>query len=742
MKKTNKKKGFTLVELLIVIVIIGILAGVLIPTMSGVIKRAHISTVTSAIGNLNTTLATLRVEGLTLEDISEYGEVSAPKLRNALIKEEAVNAEQLDKFNVAYNNGYSVFFDSATFTFVLKSQEDIIANNSYVKATNNPFGLQTTYAETVSQDQDYAFPQNSIIKGMTFMNYLSKADRSNADALLNSLSIYQDIMAGEKTSVNDYLLSLAGLSKKTTQIGTAENALLMHALSRVFIDVTTEGLKKLDPSTLLSSYKDKLAIGQLAQLDKLPVLPTLQAMLDNGVAKAYVLPSNIFEGYSVDASLSLTIPENIVLNVGEIITSMVNNAGITMNVTPSTKTTTSAPSTDGTVASTAIVTVEQGGITDTTNSVFVQVATDTSKVVTVTNNITNGILVCLGKEYSKGSTFTVPVGSKNISVIVKGANGFRPELITATGLNKTTVDNQYLLDTATVQTITVGGNFTIPFNSTYAVKLTSNLEHCITDLTKSSSLLNATGDLTFTARVSNIPVDFRTVKLYLAGQDTGITTTIAGDVYTFTVTSTNRTTIDNIISTLTLDRNRTLNFVIEVYVDVNATTLGDVTTAINNGSLSTNGLLFKQTTDLTVTNPIGNEVHAFAGIFDGKGKNTTINITNTNQHVGMFAYVGATAEIKNVNVTSAIISNTTKGSSIGVIAGYSLGKVTNCNVTGTITITADVSSTIGSIVGSQITTLDNSNNTLTNCTCAATITINGTAVTNSIPLIGKEIKKP
>ena len=40
MKKLNNKKGFTIVELVIVIAVIGILAGVLIPTFSGIVKRA------------------------------------------------------------------------------------------------------------------------------------------------------------------------------------------------------------------------------------------------------------------------------------------------------------------------------------------------------------------------------------------------------------------------------------------------------------------------------------------------------------------------------------------------------------------------------------------------------------------------------------------------------------------------------------------------------------------------------
>ena len=67
MRRSNKK-GFTIVELVIVIAVIAILAAVLIPTISGIVRQANISNDTVLVKNLNTALA---ADGKKHENIRE-----------------------------------------------------------------------------------------------------------------------------------------------------------------------------------------------------------------------------------------------------------------------------------------------------------------------------------------------------------------------------------------------------------------------------------------------------------------------------------------------------------------------------------------------------------------------------------------------------------------------------------------------------------------------------------------------
>ena len=67
MKKLSNKKGFTLIEMLIVVAIIAVLAAVTLPTFSGATKKA-----TDAAGAANTHNSAIvdAVNGLDIEGVS------------------------------------------------------------------------------------------------------------------------------------------------------------------------------------------------------------------------------------------------------------------------------------------------------------------------------------------------------------------------------------------------------------------------------------------------------------------------------------------------------------------------------------------------------------------------------------------------------------------------------------------------------------------------------------------------
>lgn len=83
MKKVLKnKKAFTLTEMIVVIAIIGILAGVLIPTITGYIKRANQSAAyqeAEAVLNIYETWAMEEESGLTELTFADYYEEVAEK---------------------------------------------------------------------------------------------------------------------------------------------------------------------------------------------------------------------------------------------------------------------------------------------------------------------------------------------------------------------------------------------------------------------------------------------------------------------------------------------------------------------------------------------------------------------------------------------------------------------------------------------------------------------------------------
>ena len=80
MRKSNKK-GFTLVELVVVIAIIGVLAAILIPTMMNYVKKSRLRT-----ANSNAKLVFTQVNNMASDKIADGDAVSTLTVANDAVK--------------------------------------------------------------------------------------------------------------------------------------------------------------------------------------------------------------------------------------------------------------------------------------------------------------------------------------------------------------------------------------------------------------------------------------------------------------------------------------------------------------------------------------------------------------------------------------------------------------------------------------------------------------------------------
>ena len=171
----NNKKGFTIVELVIVIAVIAILAAVLIPTFSGIINKANQSADVSAVTQMNKVLA-----GNDYKDISEVAKALTDNGFNADDTLVPVSKDHAYYWFPEYN--MVILVDESTWKLVapISNTELVNAFNATTKESNAFVNLKVTGAKTDVSDSASLDTALSAGQNITLTATPEKITTSNA----------------------------------------------------------------------------------------------------------------------------------------------------------------------------------------------------------------------------------------------------------------------------------------------------------------------------------------------------------------------------------------------------------------------------------------------------------------------------------------------------------------------------------------------------------------------------------
>lgn len=223
MKFTNKK-GFTVVELVIVIAIVAVLSAVLIPTFSGLVQKANVSADVQLVRNLNTALAT---------DKSTNGKHST--------MHDAAHALEDYGYNIALirptAEGFYILWDSVNDVFCYAENgngegityvpDDIVTAEEKNAAKQSPRNYFTVDTRVADFPHKYSVYYNGTAEQITLSERGFDAGHSQINVIVGGEGDFIIRTYGGKLTVNNGNVTVYGfvntLSKQDGNVTAAAN---------------------------------------------------------------------------------------------------------------------------------------------------------------------------------------------------------------------------------------------------------------------------------------------------------------------------------------------------------------------------------------------------------------------------------------------------------------------------------------------------------------------------------------
>ena len=196
MIKRNNKKGFTIVELVIVIAVIAILAAVLIPTFSGIIKKAQESSDVQLAKNFNTALAA-----------EEAATGKKPATFAAVLKVLAESGYNIEKLNPTADGNWFAWDEVTNQILYLDAEYNIISSAKDLDASSDSID-EGKWHFAVSDAEAFATvgakTSNVYFVGMA----IEKGDNVNLD--LSGVTLAQNASTATPINVTGGTLNIKG----------------------------------------------------------------------------------------------------------------------------------------------------------------------------------------------------------------------------------------------------------------------------------------------------------------------------------------------------------------------------------------------------------------------------------------------------------------------------------------------------------------------------------------------------